>query len=134
MDSIILKHYKIYIAPQDCEINFNGKKISPLSRFKPSKIEAEETDSIYRSQYVSIRIHQLDKQYSDSAGYDSNEWKQVKDSYQSTRSEVISRIKRKEKYYLEEFDRFLWGYKNEYGEKLIFIQFDPHKPKYFSVD
>ncbi len=133
-DSIVLKNYKIFSLSENLDINFIGKQIPKSKRFKLTKEQAMTANSEFRKQYVKAGIQQYYKQLNDPEQFsDSLELDKSKISYKKTIKKFKANVIKDQRTKLNNYDRYFFGYFNEYNEKLILMRFDPHRIKYFAV-
>ena len=120
----------VFIASKNDEINFIGKKILDSKRFTPEKNESYEANTVIETQYANARQHQLEKQHEISNYADSSDWQKSMKVYKEQKQKLISTFEKEQTKKIYKFDRYFWGYLNDYNERLILIRFDPHKIMY----
>jgi hypothetical protein len=132
-DSLRFEQYKIFIASKNEDINFIGKKILDSRRFTPEINEAYEANSVIETQYATARQNQLEKQYDLSNYADTADWQKAMKVYKEQKQKIIITFEKEQNQKIYKFDRYFWGYLNDYNERLILIRFDPHKIKYYTI-
>lgn len=128
------KPYKVVVVSKDDANHFTSKPIANSDRYTPSETEAIAVDNAIQWQWADAVLRQTDKQNGKMPAHaDSTQWNKNVENYQRLRAGIIKQQQKDQRKKIQHFDRYLWGYLNADGEKLIIIKFDPHKIRHYSI-
>lgn len=132
--SLVYQKFKVFLVSNNVEIDFVGRKISASKRFIIDTLQAKEVELAIEQQYKDACMRQLYRQYNDKKWYnDSSEWKKSVQYYKKHEAKFEKASLKDQQERLHKYDRYFWGYFNDYNEKIIRIRFDPHKIKWYTI-
>ncbi|QNA44622.1 hypothetical protein [Lacibacter sediminis] len=134
LDSLNFIKYKTFLVSTDFEINFIGRQISPEKRFKVDLSQISLAENAIKTQYYDANIRQLDSSWQRIKEHkEFYDWDLAVKQNKESRPKLEGIIRKQQQQDLDNYDRYLFGYVNDKGQKIILIRFDPHVIKYFTA-
>lgn len=140
-DSLIKSRYKIFIVSPNFDISGWGySKINKYGRFSIDTGQINSIDSAIIEQYYDALAHDIDSSWRRNERFravfdnDTN-WKASPKMSERENELFKEELRNMEKsdYRRNKFDRYLFGFINEKGQKVVLILFDPHAIKQVEI-
>jgi hypothetical protein len=132
LDSINFGKYKTFLVSKNFDINFIGKGISKEKRFKVDSSQLTLTEKAIKTQYYDANMRQFDSSLQWMKKHkEFYDWDLVVKENKESKRKLEPVYQKQQQQGFDNYDRYLFGFINDSGQKIILIRFDPHTIKYF---